>query len=289
MYNESTNNINTIENDTYLAFATDTLKRISPMEWQVFRLIVASGVSEEKDAKEAAIRGIIAEDGPCISEDSAWRTVKSLVKLGLFDIEKMHTGYRNFNILKLTPLGLRIYRENFRKEPPAQEHKILMKENVSLLHGYMIKDTATLLTKKGVYKEVSTSRKRNRIVLSDGSTVIPDVIAFRQDGYYDCFEVECGNHNQSDFNAKCNKLVAFRDIIIVGQNRDTVTKKLKVQVDNWIKVRGRHVLAMSGVKVCLYSLTDLAKGQITYYYDMTSDEPVCFFKNLRKEGDRNEG
>lgn len=289
MYNEDKNNNHTGESDTYLAFLRDTVKRISPIEWQVFRLIVASGVSEEKDAKEAAIRGIIAEDGPCVSEDTAWRTIKSLVKLGLFDIEKMHTGYRNFNILKLNYLGKKLYRDKIRDEPPVQEHEILEGENASLQHGYMIKDTATILAKKGVYKAISINRKKNRIVLPDGSAVIPDVIAFRQDGYYDCFEVECGNHNQQDFNAKCNRLVAFRNIVIVGQNRDSVTKKLKVQVDNWIKVKGRRVLAMSGVKVYLYSLTDFAKGQVTYYYDMTSDEPVCCFKNSRKEDDSDEG
>lgn len=289
MYNNNSNDQFTSNSDVHMAHLRDIIKKISPLEWQAFESIVASGVSEEKDAKEVFIQALIDKDKPCKSEDTAWRTVKSLIKIGLFDMEKMHTGYRNFNILKLTPLGVRIYRENFRKEPPTQEHVILKAENSSLQHGYMIKDTATILAKKGVYKEISTSRKRNRIVLSDGSAVIPDVIAFRPDGYYDCFEVECGNHNQQDFNAKCNKLVAFRNIIIIGQNRDSVTKKLKVQIDNWIKAKGRRVLAMSGVKVYLYSLTDFAKGQVTYYYNMTSDEPVCCFKKVRKEGEGNEG
>lgn len=289
MYNNNLNDQFTSNSDVHMSHLRDIIKKISPLEWQAFESIIASGVSEEKDAKEVFIQALIDQDKPCKSEDTAWRTVKSLIKIGLFDIEKMHTGYRNFNILKLTPLGMRIYRECFRKEPPTQEHEILMRENVSLLHGYMIKDTATILTKKGVYKAISTNRKRNRIVLSDGSTVIPDVIAFRQDGYYDCFEVECGNHNQKDFNAKCNKLVAFRNIIIVGQNRNLVTNKLKDQVDKWIKSRGRNVLAMSGVKVYLYSLTDFAKDQVTYYYDMTSDEPICCFKKVRKEDESNEG
>ena len=77
--------------------------------------------------------------------------------------------------------------------------------------------------------------------------------------------------------------LTVRNVIIVGQNRDLVTKKLKVQVDNWIKAKGRNVLAMSGVKVYLCSLTDFAKGQVTYYYDMMSDEPVCRFKKPKKE------
>lgn len=112
--------------------------------------------------------------------------------------------------------------------------------------------------------------------------VIPDIIACF-DGGQNCFEVECGHHNQSDFNTKCNKLIALGDIVIIGQNRDLVTRLLKPQVDRWIKTKGKNVIAMSGVKVYLYSLTDFAKGQITYYYDMMSDEPVCCFKKQGEE------
>ena len=282
MYNNNFDEMFSDKSDVHMSHLRDIVKRLSPLEWFAFECIGASGVSEEKDAKEVFISALIEKDGPCKSEDTAWRAVKTLIKIGFYDVEKMYTGYRNFNILKLTPLGKRIYRDCFRKEPPTQEHEILMQEHSSLLHGYMVKDAATILTKKGVYKETSTNRKKNRIPLSDGSAIIPDVIGYF-DGGRNCFEVECGNHNQADFNAKCNKLVAFRNVIIIGQNRNKVTNKLKDQVEKWIKARGRHVLAASGVKVYLYSLTDFAKGHITYYYDMTSDEPVCCFKKKGKE------
>ena len=282
MYENNANHSDYSSKDMYTVFLQDIVKKLSPYEWRAFEIIVASGVSEEKDAKEAVIQALIDNGEPCKSEDTAWRAIKALVKTGLYDAERIFTGYRNFNILKLTVLGTRIYRDRFRKEPPYQEHELLMKEHASILHGYMIKDAATILTKKGVYKEISTNRKKNRIPLSDGSAIIPDVIGYF-DGGRNCFEVECGNHHQADFNVKCNKLVAFRNVIIIGQNRDKVTNKLKDQVDKWIKARGRHVLAASGVKVYLYSLTDFAKGKVTYYYDMTSDEPVCCFKKQGKE------
>lgn len=269
--------------DMYSLHLRDLIKKMSPMEWKAFEIIVASGVSEEKDAKEVFIKTMIDNGEPCKSEDTAWRIVKALIKLGLYDVEKLFTGYRNFNILMLTPVGVRIYRDHFRKEPPTQEHMRLKSEHASVLHGYMIKDTATILAKRGIYKTVSINRKKNRVRHPDGSIFIPDVIGIRENGSFDCVEVECGHHNQADFNAKCNKLIAVRNVIIVGQNRDLVTKKLKVQVENWIKFKGRNVLAMSGVKVYLSSLTDFAKGQVTYYYDMTSDEPLCCFKKPGKE------
>ena len=125
--------------DMYSLRLRDLIKKMSPMEWKAFEIIVASGVSEEKDAKEAFIKTMIDNGEPCKSEDTAWRIVKSLIKLGLYDAEKLFTGYRNFNVLKLTPVGVRIYRDQFRKEPPTQEHMRLKSEHSSVLHGYMIK------------------------------------------------------------------------------------------------------------------------------------------------------
>ena len=110
----------------------------------------------------------------------------------------------------------------------------------------------------------------------------------REDGYIDCYEVECGNHHQSDFDAKCSKLIALGKVIIIGQNRDRVTRILKMQVEAWIKHIGKERLHRSGIKVYLYSITDLVKDQITYYYDMVTDEPVCCFKKERKEDRGNE-
>ena len=98
------------------------------------------------------------------------------------------------------------------------------------------------------------------------------------------YEVECGNHNQADFNDKCNKILAVsRKIIIVGQNRDIVTRILKPQVEKWIQTVGKDVLKMVGMKVYLFGMSDLAAGQITYYYDINFEEPSCCFKKPKKE------
>lgn len=287
MYNKSLSENYLNDRDLMMIRLTDIDKKFSDLDWRVFEIIVSWGISEEKDAKEAAINTLIYEDRLCISEDTAWRSIKSLVKLGIFDAEKMSTGYRNFNILKITDVGEQIYRLRYKKEPPIQEHRLLIKEHASILHGYMVKDVAQILKKRGYYKTVSTSRKGNLIKLPDGRALIPDVIGIREDRSFDCYEVECGNHNQSDFNAKCNKLIAVKKVIIIGQNRDRVTRILKPQVDAWIKSVGKRTLSLSRVTICLYSITDFAKDKVTYYYDMVTDEPVCCFKKERKVDEDN--
>ncbi len=134
MYENNVNYSGYSTKDVYTVFLQDIVKKLSPYEWRAFEIIVASGASEEKDAKEAVIQALIDNGDPCKSDDTAWRAIKALVKTGLYDAERIFTGYRNFNILKLTEIGRRLYRDRFRKEPPYQEHQILIGEHSSLLH-----------------------------------------------------------------------------------------------------------------------------------------------------------
>lgn len=43
------------------------------------------------------------------------------------------------------------------------------------------------------------------------------------------------------------------------------------------------MLQMVGMKIYLFGMSDLAAGQITYYYDMNLEEPICCFKKPKKE------
>lgn len=257
--------------------------KLNDKEKFVFETIVSNGISEEKEAKEIAANIPFDKNMRFISKDTAWRSIITLVKAGIFDLQSIHTGYRTFNILKLTDIGAKLYRLQCRKEPAVQEHIRLKKEHASYLHGYMVKDVATIVEKKGWYTHISTNRKQNTLKISDGKTLIPDVIGKSGDKF-DLYEVECGNHNQADFNDKCNKIMSVsRKIIIVGQNRDIVTRILKPQVEKWIQTVGKDVLKMVGMKVYLFGMSDLAAGQITYYYDMNFEEPSCCFKKPKKE------
>ena len=214
-------------NNAYVAHFNELLQRFTPRDWETFQIILSSGVSEECEAKRLIVDLTIKRHDKCISEDTAWLSIQALIKLGVLRAEKISTGYRNFKLLIATDLGKHLYRITFRKEPAEQEHIILLREHASLEHGYMIKDVKKILFKRGVYREVSTSRKLNRILLNEGRSVIPDVIAKTYGIENEYYEVECGTHNQAEFNAKCNKLLGVTsDINIIGKNRDTITRIL---------------------------------------------------------------
>ena len=283
MYNENSTNNGDI------VFVTDILENIKPRDKDAFRIIVSSGVSEEKDAKELIIDTLIDEEKPAISLQTAYLHIKTLCDIRLLKKTRMSTGYRPFNILQLTFLGQQVYRKLFRKEPPIQEHHKLLKEHSSVLHAYMIKDVKTILEKTGRFNKVTMGRKENRIELYGGRAIIPDIIAYINNipAYY--IEVECGNHNQEEFNAKLNKLVALtRNVIIVGRSRSEITRLLKPQVDKYIKFKHLDVLRFSETHIYLFSINDLSRGKFTYHYDMNSKEPICGFGRKAKEVECNE-
>lgn len=271
-------------NNTYVARFTELLQRFTPRDWEIFQIIVSSGVSEECEAKRLIVDLTIRQHDKCISEDTAWLSIQALIKLGVLRAEKMSTGYRNFKLLIATDLGKHLYRITFKKEPAEQEHIALLREHASLEHGYMIKDVKKILVKRGVYREVSTNRKLNRIMLNEGRSVIPDVIAKTYGIQNEYYEVECGTHNQAEFNAKCNKLLGVTpDINIIGKNRDSITRILVPQIERWIKSGGIGVLQRIGGTVTVYGMTDFARRKKTYSLDPSKGKLICHFKPEKED------
>ena len=132
-------------------------------------------------------------------------------------------------------------------------------------------------------RSVSMSRKSNSVKLPDGRTCIPDIVGCTKDGI-EYFEIECGNHHQSDFNEKCDKLKGItQNLFFVAPNRETIEKKLKPQIEKWIETSGRYILQISGVVVYLTSISELAAGRWTYVFNMQSDIPLYTASNTPKK------
>lgn len=96
----------------------DIKKLMKPMHWLAFEVIVSQGISEEKEAKQAIIDKIILELKDIVSDDAAWRYIKHLVTLRLFEVKRVDTGYRQFNVLVITEIGRILYMLHFRKKVP---------------------------------------------------------------------------------------------------------------------------------------------------------------------------
>ena len=258
-------------------------EQMKPIHWLAFEVIVSQGISEEKIAKNAIIDKIILQLKDIVSDDAAWRYIKHLVALQLFKVQRIDTGYRQFNVLLITEIGRMLYMMHFRKKVPVSEAFMFIKEHASLQHGYMIKDASILIRQLEFYDSVTTGRRDNFIKLENGRSVIPDIIAtFAEETDY--FEVECGNHKQIDFNDKCSKLATLTDrIIFIGRSFEAITNILKPQIDKWIMSMGRERLCQLDKTVYLASIIDIKKNRWSYVFDMEYEDPIRNIPIIERE------
>lgn len=261
----------------------DIENQMKPIHWIAFEVIVSQGISEEKEAKQAIIDKIILELKDIVSDDAAWRYIKHLVTLRLFEVKRVDTGYRQFNVLVITGIGRILYMLHFRKKVPISEADMIIKEHASLQHGYMIKEASILIKQLELYNSVTTGRRDNFIKLENGRSVIHDIIATFLDET-DYFEVECGNHKQIDFNDKCPKIATITDrIIFIGRRFDAITNILKPQIDKWITSIGRERLCRLDKTVYLASIIDIKKNRWSYVFDMEYEEPIRNIPIIERE------
>lgn len=258
-------------------------KRIDPLMLRIFSIIVSNGLSKEKDIKTIVVQQLIDIEMLKRSKDAIYRSINKLVTLGLFDVVPISTGIRTFHLLKLTDVGAMLYMQEFDKRPPKSEMEIVASNHASYTHGYMIEEVKNILEQRGTYAMVTTDRVRNKLVLPDKTVIIPDIIAGTNTNW-EMFEVECGTHNNSDFNHKCDKLIRVkRHLNFIGSGRESVEKDLIPKINAWIRIRGLEYLRSCAIKISVYSMYDFKKGKCTYYYDMKSSEPVCLVKKSKRK------
>lgn len=238
-----------------------------------FCLIVENGVSEMSKAKMFIYEQLKDENEP-IGSDKASRIIKHLVTLMIFKQIKVSTGIRWFMVLSLTEVGSKIYFNEYHKKPAETEYQKIVREHENATHGYTIKDAVQILEDTGRYRSVSMSRRGNLIKLPDGRVSVPDIVCCLPNSI-EYYEVECGNHHQSDFDDKCDKLKSFtQNLFFITPNREIAEKKIKPQIEQWIKSRGRSLLLLSNITVYLTSISDLAAGRWTYVFNMQDENPV---------------
>ena len=170
-----------------------------------------------------------------ISESRIRAAVNELVQSGTIQKGSFHSPLKgNINIMKLTLQGNMIYKDLFGSKAVISEMDMITAEHDNTEHGYGIKELAEVLEASGKYRAVTWKNGRKPIVLKDGQSVIPDIIA-KTDKYTEYFEYERANHTYPDFQVKLTKLSHIsRYINIVVQNTPQLDAILK-DVERWGK------------------------------------------------------
>ncbi len=117
--------------------------------------------------------------------------------------------------------------------PVVSEKQKMIKENDNLNHGYSIKDTAKYL--EGLsYENISIDRASNTIKFEGQRSWIPDIIAqnpiTKRNEY---FEIELGNHNQTNFEEKLTKANLKASILKIIVPNKSIKENLLQKVKTW--------------------------------------------------------
>jgi len=256
-------------------------KTLTELMWCYLMTLGETGLTEYSEIKADILK---SNPDKKYGDTKIYNAHNSLIAAGLVTAEKIRTGSRWFLGVELTQLGCQIYVEKSGKAPVESEMRALIREHDNLRHGYAIKDASRILADTGRYKSISTRRRTNTISLEGGKRCIPDIVCCGE-GIIDYYEVDCGNHQQSEFEDKCNKLKSItKNLYFIAPTRDDMLDKLKPQIEKWISsCGGPLVLAKSGVTVYLTSLHDLSCGKWGFIYNMETEEPVCLIKFRRRD------
>lgn len=249
------------------------MKDITPTMWLVIQTIGEHGINEQSEIKAHILQDAVSTDAS-LNDSTINLAITNLMRMHILKRIKIVCGNRWFYIFELDEMGVRAYIGKYSKKPVMSEAQKLIKEHDNIKHGYLIKEASMILKNKYDYESISTSRKINYIKLPNGKACIPDITC-AQNGKVDYYEVECGNHNQEDFNDKCNKYRMVSKVIhfIVPQNE--VLKTLQSQISAWIKSCGGHEELKKGEMIVkVTTMKKLLEKKWELVYDMSSEEPI---------------
>ena len=238
----------TIENmQTYVSAMTEIM-------WDILEAIGTQGFSESND-----ILNWMEKNKTKYGKTNILNSITTLRKMSILSAESISTGYRRFQIFKLSQKGEDMFKIYFKKDPVESEINKIVKDHCTTVHGYTIKDACKLLITNYKCTKAVMDRQAVSIKLPDGKTYIPDIVAIK-DGKQMYVEVELGTTPQPDFNNKCNKMLQVTNhLFFISDTDETIKKKIEGQISMWIlSLGGKEKIA--GNTIYMTTMTQLSKG-----------------------------
>ena len=205
--------------------------------WDILLAIGRDGKCESKEIEEFQQT---TQKGKALFNSN----ISTLVKMGLLNKEKMSTGWRWAYIYTLSEMGERIFVERYKTKPVKNEKDILLTENTGIMHGYCVKDAATLLVKACGYNIVKTTRETTKTEIPGLGVYYPDIIAINDaSNQPDYYEIERGTNSQEMFSLKCDKMRHVTQVlrfITPDLKSFNITEKMIIRymLDNGSKLKG---------------------------------------------------
>lgn len=221
----------------YMEDIAEYEKELTDMDMTLLLLLGTTGVSIQKEILEKMMKKDVE-----YNETAIRQSLKKLQNMHLLKKEDVRTPLRGgLKLFRLDEKGIIIYKGKTGKKPVKSEMEKVISEHDSYPHGYGILEIAALLEKMPYVKSVRSMNRNNPIQLGAGSSVIPDIICTDTNDARMYIEYECGNHNQTNFSAKCSKLCKLDKCVNIIAPNDDAMKKLMGQVVRWMTSKGHSI------------------------------------------------
>lgn len=224
--------------------------------WDIVYAIGSQGFAKSND-----IVDYINKDGEKHTKSAILTSITSLRKMSVLTNDTISTGYRRFQVYKLSTKGEAMYKSKYGKDIVESEIDKIIRDHDNIIHGYTIRDTKELLLDVHKCKSANMERSEVSIKLPNNKTYIPDIIAINPNGEKMYIEVELGNTPQRDFNDKCTKMMEVtKNFYFVTDTDNTIKSKLEGQVSMWVLQMGGKE-KVSGITVYITTTTQLSRGE----------------------------
>lgn len=233
--------------EAFLVTFHEIEEKMNNFEWEVLKAIGDTGYSTFED-----IAGEIFNRLTKVSKNRVRNACETLKNMGLLHNDTVKTPIRSFVVFYMETLGEKIYEKKYRKPAVISEFEKIVKEHDNPIHGYSIKELRLMLEEMNCFTMISDENRKHPIRIEKNIIYIPDVFCTfkREKGNGKIyFEYECGNHTQTDFNSKLNRMVKVMRILNFVTPNAEAAEKICNQVSSWIKSRGSNSLDKVKVRV----------------------------------------
>ncbi len=225
---------------------------------KMLQIIGQTGYSETNDIVEECTKQNELGSHTVIRDN-----LKLMVENKLLETETISTPIRRkLTLYSMTPIGVEIYRKEYRKKPLKDEKTRIKEMHATLQHGYCIKDTAKILGDLG-YSNVCMDSTKNAIEVANNRRYVPDIVANFDAKTKTYWEVELGHHKDGDFYEKLEKAAKVTSTVYVVVNDMQSWDKLKKQITGFkLKLKQEHRTIK--LTVVLGTMTQLSKKDIFF-------------------------
>lgn len=219
--------------------------KMNPVSWDILNQIGTYGTSVYTEIESA----ILSDTSNNYTQSRIRTATYEMARAGILHNQTINLPLRpKVTLFSLSDIGQRLYKEkNDGKTAVVSEVERVIAEHDNVEHGYGIMDIANVLRSMEEFTDVCTDRKQNTIPLENKTKYIPDIVC-KTEKHTHYVEYERGTHTQTDFNAKCNKMLnVTRYLNFVVPNKDILENVFLPKVKSWIK--GRPKNSLNGVVI----------------------------------------